>query len=217
MFYRQEVGLNVLLIQTGGNLIKFFKWFFTYPLMIFGGVAFGTYGIGAFLTLHDVHLSARAVLTEGKWVNNITEEEAETLRTMLEMGEVISPSMLLDGLSSFYANVFQLQLALLTGLGIIAFFYIKGVSKAAAEEMAEKEVKSYIQGTEGQADIEQAASEIYGNQFAVMEDLKIEHSQLKASLSLVEKKISEMASYDDDDDIGGNNLTLNDNDPEEGG
>lgn len=177
--------------------------------MIFAGAAFGVFGIGAFVTMHDVHVSQRAIFTDGPMNVLLTAEEEALLEVLMANGDVISPSMLLDSLHAFYSNVFQIQLALLTLLGVIAYLYIRGQSRAAAEEMAEKEVDKAFKTQVNPETLYEAARNAFNSEFGdefipqleEFSDARSDINALQEQLQFIEERLAQLDEFKEDKDL----------------
>ncbi|MAU41730.1 MAG: hypothetical protein CMF31_08915 [Kordiimonas sp.] len=178
-------------------------------VMIFAGAAFGVFGIGALVTMHDVHFSQRAIFTDGSMNVPLTAEEEELLELLIANGDVVSPSMLLDSLHVFYSNVFQIQLALLTLLGVVAYLYIRGQSRAAAEDMAEKEVERAFKAKVNTETLNEAASNAFDSEFGLefipelerFSDALSKIDLLQDRLHLIEDRLAHLDAFKEDKDL----------------
>lgn len=109
---------------------------FAFPLAIVIALGFIPF-IGAYLC-PGLELFSKAILNGD--ATKVSESDAKALLTLLEHGVVISPERLITEIVSFYTTMLQILMAILSVLGIVAFFSLRAVSKDQAERVADKAV-----------------------------------------------------------------------------
>ena len=181
-------------------------------VMIFAGAFFGIFAAVTLIAEQTRYFNVRGIMKDGNWLKGLSTQEAESLMSMLDRGEIISPSMLLDGLSSFYTNVFQIQIVLLTIFGFLAYFYIRSMSREAAENMAKEAVKVEMKSPETDKLIAKTVENEFGLQPGIiLESLETSATQiadLSEKLQVIEDRISLYISDEDDDDMPDSDLEI---------
>lgn len=93
--------------------------------------------------INDVVVSAHGLVFE-KSVVELSDNEKALVARLLSNGGIISPSMLLSEMSSFYERVITILTVLISVLGFIAFMYVKSISVDGARDLVSKEVEKSL-------------------------------------------------------------------------
>jgi len=122
-------------------------------ILIFFGAVTGTM-IFLFVTamvmgdpINDAVVSAHGLVFE-RSVVDLSDNEKALVARLLSNGGIISPSMLLSEMSSFYERVITILTVLISVLGFIAFMYVKSISVDGARDLVSKEVEKSLNSSE---------------------------------------------------------------------
>lgn len=118
-------------------------------ILIFSGAVTGTV-LFLFVTamvlgdpINDTVVSAHGLIFEESVVD-LSDSEKALVARLLANGGIISPSMLLSEMSSFYERVITILTVLISILGFIAFMYVKSISVDGARDLVSKEVEKSL-------------------------------------------------------------------------
>jgi hypothetical protein len=107
------------------------------------GVAAGTgafLAVAAVLTGHvtqDSLISAHGILVESP-KSELTPKEMRHLSGLIQGGHVLTGQNLVSEISRYYNSVMTTLLVAFTGLGVVAFFSVRGLSLERAEDTAQQ-------------------------------------------------------------------------------
>lgn len=99
--------------------------------------------IGGQSLIHASLEFARGFLAN-KYPIPLNEEEVQLIIRMIENGYILTPHEFIENLTGFYGSIIQYLMGLIAILGIVSFFYIRGISVREAERLAEEKVKEYF-------------------------------------------------------------------------
>lgn len=116
-------------------------------------IAGGCIGVFVFLNLSSflLHKNFLELLTGGEAVltvypqkKDLSKEELDALKMLINNGRVLTQDQLLGVISSFYNSIINALTVVISLLGVLAYFSIRSLSKNHAEQIAEKHVSKEI-------------------------------------------------------------------------